>query len=128
MLSLNSTLRSLTVALSGSVTTNQLDCTAQYRDDRVNSITMSFGTTVTATNNTTAVTLVAAPTSGVIREVFTLTIYNKDTAAAIVSVSYLDNATSYTIARFTLAVGDVMVYTDEHGWVVFNSVGDRKTS
>jgi len=127
MLSLNNTVRSLTVVLAGAVTTNQLDCTAQYRDDRHAKITMSFGATVVATNNTTAVTLVGAPTTGVIREVFTITIYNKDTAAATVSVSYLDSATSYLIAKFTLAVGDTALYTDEHGWAVFNSSGDRKS-
>ena len=128
MLSLNSTFRSLTVVLAGAVTTNQLDCTAQYRDDRLTQVTMSFGATVVVTNDTTAATLVGAPTSGVVREVFTITIYNKDTAAATVSVSYLDNGTSYIIAKFTLAVGDTALYTDEHGWAVFNSAGDRKTA
>jgi hypothetical protein len=128
VLVLNTTLRSLQVVLGGAITTNQLDCTAQFRDWRHADKDVAFGSNVTATNNTTAVTLVAAPGSGVLREVFTLTVYNKDTAAATVTVRYNENGTTYIIAKFTLDAGDSMNYTADFGWTVHASDGSRKTA
>jgi len=128
MISLNSTLRKLRVVLAGAITTNQLDCTAQYRDIRVQKGDMSYGANVVATNSGTIVVLVEAPQSGMIREVFTISIYNKDTANATVSIYYTDDATNYIVGKFTLSPGDSLLYSDEHGWACFNSAGDRKVS
>jgi hypothetical protein len=128
MIVLNSTFRSIKVVLGGAVTTNQLDCTSQYIDSRFFEAEPSLGATVVTTNNTTSVTVVPAPTSGVNREIFTLTVYNKDTASATVTLTYTEDGTDYIIAKATLSAGDTLAYTDRHGWTVHNSNGDRKTA
>lgn len=128
MLILGSTLRSIKAVLGGAVTTNQLDCTSQFRDIRDSKTSVSWGSHVVNTNNTTAVTITPAPSSGVNREIFTITVYNKDTAAATLTIYYDDNGTTYTVFKSTLSVGDTVIYSADDGWVVFDSTGNRKTA
>jgi hypothetical protein len=49
---------------------------------------------------------VAAPASSTRRVVKNITIYNKDTAAVTITVSFNANSTLRNIAKVTLAVGD----------------------
>ena len=62
----------------------------------------------TATNNTTAVTVMGAPAASTQRELKSLTIFNKDTVAATVIVRKNDNAVFFIIARKTLAVNETL--------------------
>jgi hypothetical protein len=73
------------------------------------------------------VTLVAAPLSGVLREIFTLTVFNKDTVAATITVQYTDITTDYTIIKVALQASDQLIYTDESGWFVFDTNGNQRT-
>ena len=121
MIILNATTKSLEVDLDGAITTNQLPFQANYVD-----VTISTYTPIEAdgaTNSTTAVTLVAAPSSDTQRQVKLLTIYNADTVAAVVSVQYNNNGTLRTIIKVTLPVGATLAYTDGEGWKVTNSSG-----
>lgn len=128
MIIVNSTVRTLQVVLAGAITTNQLDCTSHYQDYRLDGDEDSFGTTVVNTNNTTAVTLVPSPTSGVARATFSITVFNKDTVAATVTVRFNDNGTTYVIFKGELASEDTLIYSAEDGWFVFDVNGNRKTN
>jgi len=125
MIILDATTKSLEVDLDGAIATNQLPIVASFVD--VTTTTYAPGATDTETNNTTAVTAVAAPAASTQRQVKLLTIYNRDTAVAIVTVQLNNNATLRTLIKVTLAVGDTLVYTDGEGWRVVTASGQIKS-
>ena len=125
MLKLDQTTRKLQAVLSGAVTTNQLPCMVSYSDD--NGTTYVGGTQLTNTNSTTAVDICAAPGASTVRDIDYLSIRNRDTAAATVTVMLDDNGTDYEIVKATLAVGDQLVYTHGDGWRVIDTDGNLKT-
>jgi plastocyanin len=114
MIILDSTTKSLEVKLAGAITTNQLDITCHAVDtlDADQSVSDIVNTDI-ATNNATAVTAMAAPAASHTREVKTLTVYNKDTVAATVTVQKNDNGTLYILVKVTLDPGDTLQYTSE---------------
>lgn len=124
MLILDSTTRSLEVVLADSAAANQLPMVACYID-----FTDGYtpGASHTQTNNTTAVTVVAAPASGAQRHVKFLSLRNSDTAPATATLRYNDNATLRIIVTVTLAVGDTLLYTDGEGFRVLDSNGNVKS-
>lgn len=126
MLKLDQTTRKLQAVLSGAVTTNQLPCMVSYSDD--NGTTYVGGTQLTNTNSTTAVDICAAPGASTVRDIDYLSIMNRDTAAATVTVMLDDNGTDYEIVKAALAVGDQLIYTHGDGWRVVDADGNLKTS
>lgn len=84
MIVLGATTQSLEVVLAGAVTTTQPRVLVCYRDIQT---TPSSGytplSTTTATNNTTQVTVCAAPAANHQIVIDTINIYNVDTAADI---------------------------------------------
>jgi hypothetical protein len=81
-----------------------------------------------ASNNTTVTTICAAPASGNIRDIDSITILNKDTVAAMIFVYYNDSSVLSTLINPTLQVGDSLVYTHGKGWETIDSNGCLKTS
>ena len=126
MIKLDTTTRKIQAVLSGAVTANQLPCTVSYSDD--NGTTYVGGTQLTNTNSTTAVDICAAPGASTVRDIDYLSIRNRDTAAATVTVMLDDNGTDYEIVKATLAVGDQLVYTHSDGWRALDANGNAKTS
>lgn len=104
MLVLDATTKSIVVAMSGAAATTNPDFTAAYLDN--NGSTILEGANDGALNGTSSVTLVAAPGASTRRQIKTITIENKDTAAVTLTVSYNNNSTLRTIAKVTLQVGD----------------------
>lgn len=114
MIVLDTTLRKLEIVLAGTVTTNQLAFVASYQDSTVAPPATNQG----QSNNTTAVTLVAAPASGVQRELQWLSIYNADTANPIVTVQLNDNGTTRIIVKLTLQPGSSLFFARDGGWSI----------
>ena len=104
LLILDSTSKSIVVAMSGAAATTNPDFTAAWADN--NGITFTEGATDGALNGTSSVTLVAAPAASTRRTIKAITIENRDTAAVTLTISYNNNATLRTIAKVTLQVGD----------------------
>jgi len=104
LLILDSTSKSIVVAMSGAAATTNPDFTAAWADN--NGTTFTEGASDGALNGTSSVTLVAAPAASTRRTVKTITIENKDTAAVTITVSYNNASTLRTIAKVTLQVGD----------------------
>jgi hypothetical protein len=104
MLVLDSTLKSITVAMSGAAATTNPDFVVAWSDDTGSAFTE--GSTDGALNGTSQVTLVAAPAASTRRLVKTINIQNKDTAAVTLTITYNNNATLRNIAKVTLQVGD----------------------
>lgn len=114
MIVLDATTKTLEVVLTGAVSTTQLPVVVSYveitdADQSVNDIAESD----TATNNTTAVTAVAAPAAGKTRVIKALTVNNVDTAAATVKVQINNNGTIRLIVKATLAVDETLQYSSE---------------
>jgi hypothetical protein len=98
---LDATTKSIQVILGEVKTTNDCDITAAWGDY----VGQSFvpGANDTATNGTSAVTLVAAPIAGVQRLCTEITFHNNDTVTHSVSFELLDTATT-RIFRYNASV------------------------
>lgn len=110
--------------LGGAVTTNQLHATAAW-DDLATTATTS-GENDVDSNGATPVTLIAAPTAGTARIPKGISIHNRDTAAATVTVRKITG--SRIVCKATLAVGDTLHYEDGRGWYILDVDGKIKTS
>ena len=104
MFILDTTSKSITAVMSGAAATTNPNFTAAYADN--NGSTFVEGANDGVLNGITAVTLVASPSSSTRRIVKTITIENTDTAAVTVTVGYVNSASTRTIVKVTLQVGD----------------------
>lgn len=109
---------SLRVVLGGAITTNQLDCSADYFDYVQDNTTGKPGCVMIATDNGTEVTLVSAPTQSSIRQINAMRVHNKDTVNATVTVKYDDGATEWIVIKSTLTTGQSLHYERSNGWQV----------
>lgn len=111
----------LVAVLSAAIATTNPDFSAdavQYSSSfAVDGLSPNSG----ALNGTTPVTLVAAPTAGKFRQVRTMQIANRDTAAVQVEVRKSTGARR--LCRIDLPVGYVLQYSDELGFNVIDTAG-----
>ena len=126
MIILSETTDSLQVVLGGSVTTNQLQCMTSWRDRT--STTFVAGRTVTNTNNTTDVDLAPAPAASTQRIIDFISIYNKDTVNAVVTIKFDANGTEYILFKTTLAADEKLEYQEGQGFKVIATSGAVKQS
>jgi hypothetical protein len=113
MITLTLTTDKLQIVLAGAVTANHLQCFASWRDNGNSNLE---GRTVSNTNNTTDVDLVAAPGENVRRDINNISIFNADTVNAVVTVKIDANGTEYILHKCTLSTGDRLEYSDKEGW------------
>jgi len=121
---LDATTKSIEIDLDGAVAANQLPVFVSYADHTASAFTP--GASDTQTNNTTAVTIVAAPASATQRQVKNITVYNADTAAAVVTIQLNNDGTLRTLVKVTLDPGDTLIYDYGLGWKVLDSTGAMK--
>lgn len=126
MIILANTTDSIQVVLTGTVEANQIPCYASYRDTE-SGATLVPDRSLVSTNNTTAVTLVSAPGSGVQRGIDTISVTNTDTAGLTVIVQYDVNGTPFEIGRALIGPGERFAYSNG-GWNTFANTGALKTS
>ncbi len=116
----------LQIVLGGNVTTNQLQCMTSWRDRT--STTFIAGRTVTTTNNTTDVTLAAAPASSTQRIIDFISVFNNDTVNANVTIKLDANGTEYVLFKTTLARDEKIEYQEGQGFKVIANSGAVKQS
>ena len=104
MLVLDTTTKSITVAMSGAPATTNPDFVTAYSDD--NGTTFVEGSSDGVLNGTTQVTLISAPTASTRRLIKTIYIENKDTAPVTLTITLNNNGTLRNITKVTLSVGD----------------------
>lgn len=126
MIILSETTDNLQIVLGGSVTTNQLQCMTSWRDRT--STTFVAGRTLAVTNNTTDVTLAAAPAASTQRVIDYISVYNNDTVNAVVTIKLDANGTEYTLFKVTLAATEKLEYQEGQGFKVIASSGAVKQS
>lgn len=118
--------KSLQVVLGGAVSTNALPWTADYVERATDNSTAFPKTVSGSISNTTPATLVAAPGSGLVRQLLHLSVVNADTVAATVSIRLVDGGSTQTVAQATLAVGDQLYFDVSQGWYALDSSGNSK--
>lgn len=125
---LNSTTRKIQALLSGAAATTNPVVLTDWADRGSSGASWTAGCTPSDLDGTTAVDIVAAPSSGFSRKVFSVSVLNVDTAAVTVTVRYDDDSTTYNIITATLAIGDMLSFADGSGWRVTDSTGSLKQS
>jgi microcystin-dependent protein len=124
MIYLDSPTKSIKMVLSGAITASQPECSTYYYDVRrvATASPTVGGQKVTTANNTTAVTIVAAPgETGKVRNVHTIVINNKDTVAASITVMLDDNGTQTILVKQSIRTGESLMYEDKAGWTTTQS-------
>jgi len=124
MIILSATTDNLQVVLASTVTANQLQCFTSWRDRTAT--TFIAGRTVINTNNGSAVDVSGSPESSTQRVLDYVSVFNSDTAPAVVTIRYNANGTTYILYKATLAVGDKIEYTDKTGFQVIGANGGVK--
>ena len=126
MIRLDTINRTLQFNLGAIATSNQLPIVVCYSDKSGNQYTGA--SQLSQSNNMTAVVICNAPTSNVVRDIDSVSIYNADTAPATVSISYSDGGTLYPISKSLLNPGDSLRYTHSDGWSSVDVTGSVKMS
>lgn len=116
----------LQVVLGASVATNQLQCFTSWRDRT--STTYTADRTVINTNDTTDVTIAAAPAASTQRIIDFISIYNTDTANAEVTIKFDVSGTEYVLFKTVLATGEKLEYQEGQGFKVIANSGAVKQS
>jgi hypothetical protein len=111
---IDNTNETIELVLAASVTTNQATFSCSFNEFSSN--TFSGNETNGTSNNTTAVTLVASPSSGFQRQVRELIIENNDTASITVTIRFNNTSVTRIIMKAILAVGDSLTYSAHDGW------------
>ena len=131
MIRLENTTVKLQVVLAGAVSANQLQCTVSFFDENVSGERTRGSSQQTNTNSTTDVDICNAlgtGKEGFIRNIDTLTVYNRDTAAATVTVKKDDGGTETILVKATLATLETLAYDHEAGWRVTTANGALKSA
>ena len=119
--------KSIEVVLAGAVATTQLPFVVNYtnvsREGR-----KSIGSTDGTTNSTTAVTILAAASSGARREVESISLYNADSGSVTATIRINNNSTTRIVVKVVLATLDHLIYTAAAGWFVMTSAGFIKST
>lgn len=123
MIVLDQTTRKLEAVLGGAITTNQLQLTAFFYDAIPQQTTSApkFGFSRVLSNNTSDVTLVAAPVlAGYRRNIKTIFAHNADTVSATVTIKMDDSGTETIFVKQAISAGESLVYEDGQGWSVLS--------
>jgi hypothetical protein len=118
---LDSVSKSIKVVLGAIAAANNCPVTAFYVDHTDAGGTP--GSSDTATNGVTAVTVVASPAADTQRQVKMITVYNADTAPVTVYTQFVNGGTTRIVNKSTLAVGDSLVYQNEIGFRILAPTG-----
>lgn len=135
MIILDSSLKTIEVVLGGSVTTNQLQWSTSYISKKINCCNNSSECdTPTSkdgvTNNSTAITIVTAPTAndnvnGYSQNVEYISVYNSDTVTQTVSIQINDNGTKRILFKATLPTSYQLIYNEDDTWRVYDNFGSN---
>ena len=101
MIVLASTTDKIQLVLTNAVTANQLNCVVSYRDTTSTTITPLRNAILT--NGITPIDLVTSPSALTQRIIDYISVFNTDTGIAQVTISFIDNLTSYRLFVCRLA-------------------------
>lgn len=92
-------------------------CYVSYRS--TSDTSYEFGNNATESDSTNEVTLLAGNSVGsFIRAVDHISIYNPDSGAATVTVSFYDGSNSFVLVKQVLNQNETLTYNDKEGWKI----------
>ena len=121
MIPLDTPAKSLKLVLGGAVSANQVEVATNFFDLTPQATTTErrMGQKLTTSNDTTAVTIVAAPgLQGRIRNIQSVQINNKDTATVSIIVYVDDNGTAIRQVKQSVRTNETLQYEDGTGWTL----------
>jgi len=118
-MTLNSVTDKIRVVLSAAVTTNQLECVVLYNNSSAPAV--AKGRVLIDTNSTTPVDLLTGQQGTTSLTITQITIYNKDTVAATVAVSYYNGSDDFILVKKTLQAGETLQYNQSEGFFLANT-------
>lgn len=124
MLILTTTTDNLQLVLSSAITANQLDIMACWRDITTTGFTP--GKTLSNSNSTTDVNIAPAPAASTQRVIDFVSVYNKDTVNATVTIKFDANGTEFILIVVTLAPGERLEFVEGEGFRVIGNNGATK--
>lgn len=119
MIRLDMSTLALQAVLAGAVSANQPEATVSFFDEDITGADTKGATQRTALNSNTDVTICSAPQQNYVRNIDTVSIYNKDTAAVTCTVKTDDGATEFILIKKALNAGETLHYDNEAGWSIF---------
>lgn len=122
MIVLSSVSDKIQISLASSVTTNQVQCVACWRDI-TSTPTYTAGRSATNTNNTVDVDVVSSPAASTQRVIDFINVFNADTASTTASVKLSSSGLSYMLWKGSLEQGERLEYENGKGWTVSNASG-----
>jgi hypothetical protein len=113
----------LVAALQAAVAANNVLVSASYADHSRANAQFLPGAQYAQISGTARASLVSMPSSGTLRQVHDVTIYNADTSTATIFIHKLLSDVSYTIAAQGMLPGESLHYRQGRGWYSRNSGG-----
>jgi hypothetical protein len=124
-----SSTQTLELVLAQAITTSQLTYITNYVDEILSSIELgALGTKDGTSNDTTAVTITSSPTSGSVRKISGISIYNGDTVAAVITLRINDASVLKTLINILLIDGETLLYSDLRGFIILNANGELRVA
>lgn len=121
--------QSLELTLAAAITTSQPTYISNYIDENASSFALgTLGCSDGVANSTANVTIVAAPSAGIVRKVSGISVYNLDTIATILKISLNDNGTRRIIFRGLLINGETLIYSDLRGFIILTALGELRVN
>ena len=121
----------LQVVLAGAVSANQWEITVYYYNMSPQATTTlrRGGIQPSVSNNTTDVTIMDGPAlQGIICNIHTIFLHNKDTATSTITVKIDDNGTETMQVKQAVRTGETLVYEDGRGWETLSPISINVTS
>lgn len=132
MISLDTDKRKLQVLLALAVTTTECPVLIGYEETNKSTGAKSPKTASGITTGLTAIDIIPAPSSSVIRRITSMTIFNADTVAVTATVRMSDLATGSAVTRIITTValqpGETLCYDESTGFYCLDVNGNRKTN
>ena len=125
MLALTNTTDKLEVILAGAKTSLDMDCHVTYRDVALDENDSLVVSSRLKSNGTAAVTLLAAPTQSVRREIENITISNIDTGSVTVTIRINDGTSTWVVMKTTMVTLGTLVFEKGAGWVNYSAAAVR---
>ena len=126
MIRLDSTTKTIVAKLSGAVTTTQPDYNSSWDDIRaLPTRDIIPGSTDGLLNDTSYVTIAAAPAASYYRNIKYVSIYNADTVTVQATVYLDNNGTKRALITATLEPGYALIYNDGYSWTVMSDAGEQ---
>lgn len=118
MIRLDSSTMKLEAVLGGAVAANQPEAHVCFFDKNISGEDTKGAMQRTALNNTTDVTICSAPQQNYVRNIDSVSIYNKDTATVAVTVKTDNGTTEFIMVKKSLGAGESLQYTKHNGWFI----------